>query len=655
MSANKKIVIACGLLTAGVFWTTTSSDDEAVSATDETEVVRKTSVASRARFSAASVTGQFCSFTPGEQMAYEVETQTEVAVDMAKLSEQVDVDAAKQVEVNATPAEAHRVDRRWTIELVAVDRDDDGSSVLAARIEDRGMQVSVAGGSAPKSSASLADTFLIRVDARCGIREFGWRTEGDLDGAREQQLLATALGFVAPTHADAAHGYGATSFDSTGRYMAKFEYEDGQLSGEAVSYALGTSVGRGAPVEVNVLASTIAIELAADAWFESLTNERDLEFTLGGRGFASHFQSTRASRVEAGNFAPRIELGDGGWSWGILGPKPRDASLDFDQSLRDVAIDDALARYRELVATGKLGEYGSMLRDWLRANPEQTGELLAMLRDGEFEGEQVARSGLFYALGSANTEQAKSALVDILREWPEVRHQISAAHALSMVQQPTPAMVELVAAGARSEDLQAIERGSMALALGTLANTSEAHNPELAGQARAEIRGWLTTPSDDEQLGHALAAAGNAGHDELAADVGMYFDHESPTVRKHAAHAMRQMSPDEAYPHLEHAFADEDQVVRTTALATATSIARHNDRAPTEAMIGLAAESLADAAQAEQRAAIALLGEAAKRGDEQADTLLRDHLREQLASDDRNPDRLAAIGRSMSGHWQAAD
>jgi HEAT repeat protein len=655
MSNRKKIVIACGLLTAGVLWTATRSDDEAVSATKQTETVRKTSVAGRARFSAASASGQLCTFAPGERMAYEVETQTEVEVDMARLSEQVDVDAGGKVDVNASPAQAHQVDRDWHIELVAVEREDDGSSVLAARIEDRGMRVSVNGGSAPKASAALSDTFLIRVDSRCGIREFGWRTEGDLDGAREQQLLAAGLGFVAPAHANSAHAYGASSFDSTGRYTAKFQYEDGQLTGEAVSYALGTSVGRGAPVDVNVLASSIAIELAADAWFESLSNERDLEFTLNGRAFASHFQATKASRVEAGEFSPRIDLNDGSWSWGILSAQPRDASLDFDESLRDLPLEDALARYRELVAKGSVSEYGSMLRDWLRANPEQTGELLAMLREGEFEGEQIARSGLFYALGSANTEEAKTALVDILRDWPQVRHQISAAHALSMVERPTPEMVELVAAGARSEELQGIERGSMALALGTLASTSEAQNPELAAQARSEIRGWLTAPTDDEQLGHALAAAGNAGHDELAADVGIYFDHENPTVRKHAAHAMRQMSPDEAYPHLEHAFADEDRVVRTTALETAASIARHNDQAPTETMIGLASESLVDAALAEERAAVALLGEAAKHGDERANTLLRDHLREQMASDDRNPDRIAAIGRSMSGHWKAAD
>jgi HEAT repeat protein len=440
-----------------------------------------------------------------------------------------------------------------------------------------------------------------------------------------------------------------------GRYVAKYQYEDGQLAGEAVSYALGSTNGRGAPIAVEILGSTIEVELAADAWFESLTNERDLEFVAFGKPFGTHFRSTRVSRVAPGQFSPTIDLDDGGWSFGRLPAKPRDPSLDFDQELRDVPLDDALARYREHVATGKLGDYGPHLRDWLRANPEQTGELLALLRAGEFEGEQVARAGLFYALGSANTEQAKGALVDILRAWPDVGHQISAAHALSMVAEPNAEMIELVAAGFHRDDLESIERGSMALALGTVASTSEASNPELAAQAREEIRGWLTEPGDDEQLGHALAAAGNAGHDDLAADVGDYLDHDNPKVRKTAAKSMRQMSPEQAYPRLEQALGDEDRVVRTTALETAATVARHSDRAPSEAIVSLAASSLDSAEQAEERAAIALLGAAVERGDQQADALLREHLRTQLASDDRNPDRLAALGRSMSSHWKAAD
>jgi HEAT repeat protein len=657
-TANKlrlSIPFAIGALLTATTWFTLSPTPTDASATEsESELERHMSLVEHARFDAAGTSGQLCAFVPGTRMRYDVVSETIVEIDVSRLKEDVDVGDGSEVEVAASPAEAHRIERRWQLDLIAVALDE-GASVLAARIEDHGVEVEAGEGEGAGITASpaLSDVFLIRVDERCGIRAFGWRTDGDLEAAREQQLLASGLGFVAPRDTSEASSYGGTNFDATGRYAANYRYEDGRLEGEALSYSLADGVGRGAPISVEILASMIEVELGAGVWFESLKNERDLEMTFNARAFGSHFRSTNARRVPSGEFSPVVDLGDGGWSWGVLAGKQSDAAQQFDESLRDMPLADALARYRELVASGGVGEYGGMLRDWLRANPERTGELTAMLRAGEFANEQVARSGLFYALGSANTEQAKTALVDILREWPETRHQIAAAHALSMVEQPTREMLELVAVAASREDLHEVERGSMALALGAVAHSTEASHPEIAAEARGQIRDWLETPSGDEQISHALLAAGNAGHDELAAEVGMYLDHESPKIRKDAAQAVRQMSPEQAYPHLEQALADEDRSVRVSALETAASVARNRDRAPSEALVELASERLGDAEQHEQRAAISLLGEAAKRGDARADGVLRDHLRAQLFAEDRNAGQLAALGRTMPGHWKA--
>lgn len=643
------VAFTIGGLLAAAGWAL-SSEPTTTTADTTTDSEPRMSLAERARFEAAGAGGQLCAFTPGTRMSFDVVSDTSIELDFSRLSDGVAVGG--QVQVVASPAEVHQVERRWQLDLVAVALDERGS-VLAAHIQDRGTVVKSGEGSPP--TVVLSDTFLIRVDPRCSIDEFGWRTEGDLEAAREQQTLVSGLGFVAPRHTGEASSYGGTNFDATGRYAASYRYEDGRIEGEAMSFALTDGVGRGAPIGVDILASMIEVELGAGVWFEALNNERDLELTLDARPFGNHFRSTKARRVAPATFEPVVDLGDGGWSWGVISAKPSDASLDFDETLRDVPLTDALARYRELVAAGKVSEYGGMLRDWLRANPEQTGELMAMLRAGEFADEQVARSGLFYALGSANTEQAKTALVDILREWPETRYQISAAHALSMVEQPTSDMIELVAAAASRGDLHDVERGSMALALGAVANSSEATSPEIAAQARGQIRDWLETPSDETQISHALLAAGNAGHDELAADVGIYLDHESVEVRKDAAEALRQMSPEQAYPHLEQAAADEDGGVRVSALETAASVARNKDVAPSQALVGLASERLDAAEQLEQRAAISLLGEAAKRGDLRADEVLRDHLRSQLRSDNRDVQQLAALGRTMPGHWRATN
>ncbi|WAS97387.1 HEAT repeat domain-containing protein [Nannocystis punicea] len=591
-----------------------------------------------------------CRFAAGTRMAYDVVGETRVEIDFARVSDGVDAGANAQVE--ASPPEAHHVERRWHLDLLAL-AEEDGAGVLAARIADRGARV--IGGEAPAagSSPALSDIFLIRVDERCAIREFGWRSAGDLDAAREQQLLAGGLGFWAPADPTRAASYVGTNFDATGRYAARYHYEDGRLAGEAVSFSLGQAVARGATVGVEILGSEIAVELADDVWFASLSSQRELSFTLAGRSFGTHFRATRAQRAEPVPFAPQIDLADGGWSWGVLPARPRDASADFAEELRDLPLADALARYRERVAGGKLGEYGGLLRDWLRANPGRTGDVLALLRNGEFAGEQVARAGLFWALGAANTAEARAALVGVLREWPDTAHQIAAAQALAMVERPTAEMIEVVAQSAGRDDLHAVERGAMALALGALAQRSEAHSPEIAAQARAEIRGWLRGTADEAQLGHALLAAGNAGHEELAADIRPYLDHDSATLRRHATHALRNMSPETAYPRLEERLGDADRTVRTSALETAATLARRTDQAPSAAMIDLAGARLTHSHQAEERAAVSLLGEAARRGDARADALLRGHLEAQLADPVRDPQRLATLARNTPARWQA--
>lgn len=611
------------------------------------------SLAERLRFSTAGASGALCSFSPGTRMAYEVVSHTQVEVDFGRLSEDVDLDAGARVA--ASPAKAHEVERAWKLDLVSVALDADGSSLLAARIEDRGISTSADASSMRSPSRALSDTFLIRVDARCGIHEFGWRSEGDLDAAREQQVMAAGLSFWAPSDTNGAASYGGISFDATGRYTVKFDHEAGQVRGEIVSYAVGSGVARGAPVELQILSSAITVELSTDVWFETLHNERDLELTLGGRGFGTHYRSTRATRSEAGDFDPALTLDDGGWSWGQLAAKPRDARLDFDESLRELPLDDALSRYRELVAEGNLSDYGKLMRDWLRANPEGASELLAALRDDAFAGEQIARAGIFYALGSANTQEAQGALFELLASGNELGYPMAAARAMAMVDAPTPEMIELLATSSTRSDLHALERGSVALAMGTVASRNEATNPEVAALARDEIRGWLEAPADDENLGQALLAAGNAGHDELVADLQPFFDHEDPAIRRNATHAMRKMSPEQAFPRLEQSALDQDQVVRVGAFETAATVAHLNDQAPPETLIGLAGEALGEAGQAERQAAQSLLGEAAKRGDARADELLRDHLREQLDASERDLHEVAALAQSMPGHWKAGD
>jgi HEAT repeat protein len=596
------------------------------------------------RLGSAALDGRACALDPGARMAYEVVSKTDVDLDMAKLSSGIDVGG--QGQVAASPPDHHVVHRSWRLELEVLRAEADGSSVLAARIDDG--EMSVRGRPMPARTADdLARTFLIRVGADCSLREFGWRSDGDLDVAREQQVLVAGLSFTAPRDAREAQVYGGGGIDSTGRYLASYRYEDGRVVGEATAYALGEAGST--PVRVEILASTITVELGAGAWFESLENERDLALRLRGIEFGGHFRSTIADRVTPGRFTPEVDLDDGGWSWGRVPPAARDVSEEFDPSLRERPLDDLLARYRELVASDSSGR--TLLRDWLRANPEQTSELLARLRAGEFADDRT-RAGVFYALGAANTEAARGALVDVLSDWPSAGQQIAAAHALSMVQQPSPEMVELVAAATTNPDWHPIERRSMALALGAVAHGNGPAAEPVAAEARGQIQDWLETPGSDEQVSHGLLAAGNAGADELAPVIGAYIDHDSPEIRKQATRALRQVSPDEAFPQLEHALDDDDALVRGAALDSAASVARLHDHAPSEALVGRATDSLASDTTAERHAAIALLREAASRGDAGADAALRAHLRERLDGE-VEPAELVALGRGAAPSWRA--
>lgn len=592
--------------------------------------------------------GAPCAFARGTRMAYAVTSRTSIDLDMQEVANQVQVDQG-QASVASSAPRKRDLERSWLLELEALARDE-GGSILAARISDRGMRNLYASeGGAPSSSPALGDTFLIRVGPRCSLREFGWRSEGDLDAAREQQLMAAGLGFWAPQDTREAAAYGAASFDMSGSYKASYIFkEDGSIRGELLSFSAPQT-------QVTVLSSAIEAQLERGQWFASLTNERDLELAFHGVPFGTHFRSTRATATELGDFRPQVALDDGGWSWGRLGAAEDTALTRFDPALAELPYADAMARYRELLASGSISQYGGLLRDWLRANPDQAGRLLDELRAGSFEGDQKGRGGLFFALGSAGTPEAGEVLVELLSsDSDRVMHQVLAAQSIAMIAEPSEPMLDALREASAREDLHEVERGSMALALGTFARESMDSQPELAAAAREEISTWLANPDDPEDLGalsHSLLAAGNAGHDELAPSVTRYLDHEDASVRRSATHAMRNMSPEAAFPALERGLGDEDRVVRTSAMHSALAITRAHERPPSEALRELAASSLASEHMAERAAAIQLLDEAAKRGDRQARAALQRELHEQVESGDAR--QLALLGAGMSGQWKA--
>ncbi|MCA9711577.1 MAG: HEAT repeat domain-containing protein, partial [Myxococcales bacterium] len=365
-----------------------------------------------------------------------------------------------------------------------------------------------------------------------------------------------------------------------------------------------------------------------------------------------------AARAEPSPWQPRVQPSDGSWSWGLLLDAPAGEALDapVEAALVGLAPPEAVERYLALVHGRRTtAEYAGLLREWLRANPAGAEALVAMLEAGRFDDEPLARSALYYALATADTPQATAALVGLVDgEDTRLAHRVSAAQALAKLEHPPAEVVEVLAAQATRTDVHPVARGSLTMALGTLAHELDGRAPELAAQARARIEGWLEAPTDDDALSSALLAAGNAGHDALADAIAPYLRHEQPRIRQKAAHALRQMSPQEAFPRLERGLDDAEPSVRVEVLASAAEVSRSHGVPPPPAMIDAAADGLGQAHErSEERALIALLGEAARRGSDDARGALRAQLAQELARDDRDPARLRALGAHADTHWQA--
>jgi HEAT repeat protein len=596
-----------------------------------------------------------CSLRPGTRMAYDVVTRTHTTLDMGSIMDDVRIDGAG-LSAKATAMEQEAV-RRWHVDLEVVARVTDGSTVWAAHIDAEATEV--AGQGSQPAAEALANAFLVRVEPQCGIREFGWRSDGDLAAAQDQQQLLAGLQWLAP--AEGERSWSGTSFDTLGRYHGAYAMADGgSITGRAVSYRepFGQALGAELPT-LEVAASTIEVEPRVGEWFASLSNARELVIAMRGEPIGRVRGSVVARRAEPGQWQPAVELEDGGWSWGLLlGQRvPRTTEkAEASSKLAGVPVGDAVSQYLAMIHEGRSSvDTVAHLTEWLRANPEGTGELVAMLRAGAFEGEQSGSAGLFLALGKANTPAAGGALVGIITGADDsMAHKISAAHALSKVEAPTVEMVDAVVAVIERDDIHPMERGSLAMALGGFASRNEARAPELARQARDQIQGWLDAPSDTQALSGSLLAAGNAGHDDLAGAIEPYLEHSDPQIRQRAAHAMRHMSPEQAYPRLASRTDDEDGSVRASAFETAAEVSRANGIAPPEDMVDAAIGQLDEGATPrEQQALLGLLGEAAGRGHDGAHAVLQQHFEDELRSDTRDTERLRALGRHAGTRWVA--
>lgn len=658
MSKNSKtlrttLAALAGLASLGaaaVAVTPSDTDPSVASVTDDRARPRR----GRAYGSGTTVDNP-CAFAVGSTMAYDVKTATRNVIDMGGLMDQVQLDESAPMQAEATAID-QAASRQWHVDLTAVAQGEDGSTVLAAHIAAESTEIDGVGPHAP--AESLGDGFLLRLDPHCSIREFGWRTEGDLDTAREQQALMAGLAYLAPKRAE--DGYGGLLFDALGRYFAQYDVQgDGTLVGRAVEYRkpFGQAM-RGMAPTFDVVKSTVTVVPADGQWFASLNHEREVALSMMDQTLGTLRSSVNAVAGEPRSDVPALNPHAEGWTWGLLlgRPGPVKSRVEAKRAeLVGVSIGEAVTRYQAIVEQhGYAIDAVPELVAWLQANPEGAADVLAQLRAGAFDGRNGGAPGVFLALGTAGTDEATSALLDILETAGDLPgHKISAAQALVNVQSPTSAMIDAVVAGVDNAD-DSVTRGSLAMSLGSFAHHNADRAPELAERARGQISDWLADPADDADLAGSLLAAGNAGHDGLAAAIEPYFEHDDPEIRQRAAHAMRHMSPEEAFPRLSDTMVDDDPAVRASAAETALSVSRSRGAQLPEQLVDTAIEQL-DLSEPSrgQKALLGLLGEAAKSGNAGADAVLAQHMADELETGITDLDKLQTLGQHMGTRWTA--
>ncbi len=596
-----------------------------------------------------------CAMTVGTKLGYDVTTQTHTVVDTSKLLGQVQSSDGR-VGFSSTPSIDRRGERGWHVDLQVISHDT-RSTVMAAHIE--GGDVVLDSNNRRAPSEQLDATFLVRLDGRCAIEEFGWHTDADLGAAQEQQTLMAALNFLAPPEAGVAR-YAGGSFDAAGHYEARYTMAgDDVIEGVISSYdQVFASAQGGIEIGAQVDTSALDITLAPGRWFSELTHARELTLLAQSQAIGTLSARTRAVAALPSGWAADVANTEDGWRWGLLlGRRIAEVSpkTNFDEALVGVGIEQILDRFLTGYQTGATREASELLTQWLRANPEATGDLLAVLRSGGIDDNPQAYAGTFLALGMADTPQCHEALVAMVGD-PSGRGRdaISAAHAMSMVASPREDMLAAMAELSQRDGVYVGDRSSVAMAIGAFASENELRAPELAAQAREHIREALVDPQDTDELAGSLYAAGNVGHDELLGTVGSYLDHDDPDIRRHATHALRNMSPEEVYPHLESSLIDDDQGVRIEALKVATEVSRNGRVAPSSMLVDDTIGLLdGEPTQAEQGAALDLLGLAAQHGSTSATNALSERFEDELLSDERNLDRLQALGRQTNVRWTA--
>lgn len=598
-----------------------------------------------------------CRFQVGDKMAYEVEMTAVTRFDLGSLAGGTALKPPSAAP-SGTPLE---VQATWLVELHAIQVDANGSTVLAARI--RKGQQRVAGGQATETSGDLEPTFLVRMEPTCALREFARWEGADLQGARAQQALMLSLQWQYPEGEETR--YWAEERDATGTYRARYALIEGSRETTVVRKIAAyerlhrPEASAGSTGNIRVEGPGLRVTPGDGPWFAFLTSEQSVQLKLGtseiGRAEMKLVAKVLAPSAEVINVNPSAPQ----WIWGDLLDLPPEQQAANPEKVpewvRKLRMDDALQRYNALAGNpnARFRDWVDLMRDWVRAHPEQIPGLLQALKEGRFEARQ-AEPALFFAMALADLPEARQALLGMLGDttFSALNRSRAAAALADGDRLPDGYLAEMTRlskgdGSGTAEEQTAVT--SMNPILGMVASRQKSRNPEVAKAAKKALLEQLDPKAEPWRLNSVLSGVGNVRDDSIVEPLTPFLANEDAEIRATAAYALRGVSPEKAQglygPTLQQ---EKEASVRHSLVQAYVDQAVDARSGPTPQVVEASIQALDTETDSKVvRQLVNLLGLASQRGDVSAKSALQLLMQTELGKAQRDLELLQLLGQYL--------
>ncbi len=626
-------------------------------------------VAEAAGESVSSAPRRLCRFELGHSLSYAIHSEDNAELDLSPLMKDF-LDAKTGVpdrnfDMKVDPKQTISATSNWQLDLQAVKKGDDGTVILAAKISDLCSQVSRESNGQKQKQTIDGDhdvsllPFLIRLGERCEIQAFARREESDIKTALTQQSMFITLQWRYPP--DGREGnFVVEERNQLGRYKAHYGIrqfgEQQAISRRILGFE---KIFRNVQGWGNRTAQTVVhgpglrVWTGEGPWFDRLRLDEKIYSIYASAPISKTERHIKAKRIDSQPGNIRVDPDDEGWIWEDLFGVELDAQNEQrpppNDAIVNLSLDEALTQYKVMIddPEATVGQWVSLLADWIRVHPDQIDELIVDLRQGDLP-HPYGESALFAAFTAANIPQARAALLGIMTDDSFGGfNQFRAALALSHSRILPIAFVHELAALSRPEQSGRGLGGLTTAVLGTIVQKQRHMNPEASQAAREELFQRLTTSQDPGNLADVLNGIGNAADDEMFDAILPLADDTNPEIRAASITATRLMSPELTAPYFGPWLQNEENShVREAVVNTFLTQLSHSKKTLPRNVMEISINHFAEErAQTVTRSLVKLLGEATRQGDNQAREALAQRLQAEMERENKNFDLLKQLGQ----------